>query len=145
MHSSFDTVFREARLDRPASGTYRRYTNGGIQSIFFPRPGTAARRPIMQALTDGALPRRHVWRGREPAYPIRVIQYAVYGDRGVWIAKRLRSLWNAGCNVRIIYSVSSRPVLSILRSKSGRGPVPMRSRSPRTVTARSSSTTTASG
>src|SRR4029078_10660473 len=40
--------------------------------------------------------------------------------------KRLRALWNGGCNVRIIYSITSRPVLSILRSRSGRGPVPMK-------------------
>ena len=44
----------------------------------------------------------------------------------MWIAKKLRRLWRAGCDVAIIYSVSSRPVLSILRSGSGRGPVPMK-------------------
>ncbi len=57
---------------------------------------------------------------------IRIIQYAMYGDRGEWIAKKLRYLWNHGCDLGIIYSVSSRPVLSILRNGSGRGPVPMR-------------------
>ncbi len=57
---------------------------------------------------------------------IRVIQYAIYDTRGVWIAKKLRSLWQAGCSVRIIYSVSSRPVLRILRDRTGRGPIPMR-------------------
>ena len=57
---------------------------------------------------------------------IRIIQYAMYGDRGVWIAKKLRYLWNHGCDLGIIYSVSSRPVLQILRNGSGRGPVPMR-------------------
>ena len=45
---------------------------------------------------------------------------------GVWIAKKLRALWKAGCDVSIIYSVSSRPVLSILRNPAGRGPIPMR-------------------
>ena len=127
VHSSFDTIFREARLDRPASGTYRRYTNGGIQSIFFPKPSTTSGSdPIMQALstvrclgaTSGGDANRRT--------RIRVIQYAIYGTRGTWIAKRLRSLWNAGCNVRIVYAVSSRPVLSMLRSRSGRGPVPMK-------------------
>ena len=57
---------------------------------------------------------------------IRVDQYAIYGDRGVWIAKKLRALWKAGCDVAIIYSVSSRPVLAILRNPTGRGPIPMR-------------------
>ena len=57
---------------------------------------------------------------------IRVLQYAIYGDRGVWIAKKLRLLWKAGCDIAIIYSVSSRPVLGILRTDAGRGPIPMR-------------------
>jgi hypothetical protein len=93
---------------------------------FFPRPhATAALDPVMQNLgpvgCTGATSGNA--RGRTV---IRIIQYAIYGDRGAWIAKRLRSLWQAGCDVRIIYSVSSRPVLSILRARSGRGPVPMR-------------------
>ena len=36
---------------------------------------------------------------------IRIIQYAIYDTRGTWIAKRLQRLWNAGCNIKIIYSV----------------------------------------
>ena len=55
---------------------------------------------------------------------IRIIQYAIYGDRGVWIAKKLRYLWEPGCDVAIIYSVSSRPVLSILRNALGPRPDP---------------------
>ncbi len=38
----------------------------------------------------------------------------------------MRYLWRAGCNISIIYAVSSRSVLSILRSRSGRGPIPMK-------------------
>ena len=44
----------------------------------------------------------------------------------MWIAKKLRSLWNSGCDIQIIYSVSSRPVMSILRNGSGRGAIPVR-------------------
>ena len=57
---------------------------------------------------------------------VRAINYAIFESRGVLLAKKFRKLWNAGCNVKIIYSVTSRPVLQILRSRSGRGPVPMR-------------------
>ena len=35
---------------------------------------------------------------------MRVIQYAMFDTAGVAIAKRLRGLWNSGCNVQIIYS-----------------------------------------
>jgi phosphatidylserine/phosphatidylglycerophosphate/cardiolipin synthase-like enzyme len=57
---------------------------------------------------------------------IRVIQYAMYDKRGLWIAKRLRNLWNAGCDVKIIFAAVNRPVLNVLKSRSGRGRVPMR-------------------
>ena len=34
--------------------------------------------------------------GRAGRTKIRVDQYAIYGDRGVWIAKKLRLLWKGG-------------------------------------------------
>ena len=40
-----------------------------------------------------------------------MINYAIYAARGEWIAQKLRSLWHAGCDVSIIYSVTTRPVL----------------------------------
>ena len=55
-----------------------------------------------------------------------MLQYAIYDDRGLWLSKKLRSLWNAGCDVQIIYSLATRPVLAILRNSSGRGGIPMR-------------------
>jgi PLD-like domain len=92
----------------------------GVTHIFFPG-GSASRDPIMQALSQVKC--RGASNG---ATRIRVIQYAIHETRGNRIAKRLRNLWNAGCNVRIIYGVTSRPVLKILRSRSGRGAVPMK-------------------
>lgn len=127
VHAAFMTIFRETRLDRPVASTYRRYVNGGIQSIFFPRPrATPSTDPIMQALSHVRCAGASSGGDARRRTQIRIIQYAIYNTRGAWIAKRLRALWNAGCNVKIIYSVSSRAVLSILRSSAGRGPVPMR-------------------
>lgn len=127
VHTAFSRVFAQARLDRPATHAYRRFPGRGMTSIFFPRPGTTAPYdPVMRALshvhctgtTSGGDSHHHT--------RIRIIQYALYDKRGAWIARRLRALWAGGCNVKIIYSVSSRAVLSILRSRSGRGPIPMR-------------------
>ena len=102
------------------SSAYVRRGVAGVTHIFFPG-GSASRDPIMQMLS------RVRCRGASSgATRIRVIQYAIHEARGNRIAKRLRGLWNAGCNVRIIYGVTSRPVLKILRSHSGRGAVPMK-------------------
>ena len=105
---------------------YESTNNGGIVNTFYPGGSVSvARDPVLAALnrvrctgaTSGGI------NGRTR---IRLIQYAIYDSRGTAIAKKLRGLWNSGCNVAIIYSVTSRPVLSILRARTGRGPVPMK-------------------
>jgi hypothetical protein len=122
----FMTIFNESARNRNlGNSAYRRYTIPGVVSSIFYPGGGLRRDPVLQALSQvqctGAGSGGVNGRTR-----IRVIQYAIYETRGNAIAKRLRQLWNAGCNVGVIYSVTSRPVLAILRSHSGRGPVPMR-------------------
>jgi phosphatidylserine/phosphatidylglycerophosphate/cardiolipin synthase-like enzyme len=126
VYRDFLGVFWQARLARSVVWPYHVAAFGPVVNYFFPRLGaTPVADPVMQNLnlvrctgaTTGAAGARTM---------IRVIQYATYGDRGVWIAKKLRSLWDAGCNVAMIYTVASRPVLAILRKKTGRGPVPMK-------------------
>lgn len=120
----FVTIFDQSASGGKTGTGYRSYPQTNVTSIFFPG-GTRARDPILNALnrvrcttpTSGGV------NGRTR---LRMINYAIYQNRGTAIAKKLRSLWGQGCNIRIIYSVSSRPVLSILRSRSGRGPIPMK-------------------
>ena len=105
---------------------YEQTTDDLIVNTFYPGGAlNTARDPVLAALSKvrcvGA--RGGGVRGRTR---IRVIQYAIFDNRGIAIAKKLRYLWNAGCNVAVIYSVSSRNVLNIMRSRSGRGPIPMR-------------------
>lgn len=109
----FRTIFNLSAAKR--RGGYRSWTDNAITSLFFPKGGSAD--PVVRALNGVAC-----GRGTQ----VRVIQYAIHGRRGNAVAKRLRALWNRGCHVGIIYSLSSRPVLSILRSRTGRGPIPVR-------------------
>ena len=127
VYRAFSRMFAESRRDRVSSNQYRRFMSGSVHSIFFPRPGTTARYdPIMRALRYVHCKNTLAGGDGNHRTRIRVIQYAMYNNRGVWIAKRLKRLWNAGCNVKMIYAVTSRPVLRILRSRAGRGPIPMR-------------------
>ncbi len=127
VYDDFLGIFKQTRWGRPVANPYHVASMGNVVDLFFPHPGAnAAGDPVMQILN-------HVYcRGatgggtRTGHTRVRIIQYAIYGNRGNWIAKKLRYLWNAGCDVGIIYGVSSRPVLNILRSSAGRGPVPMR-------------------
>lgn len=126
VYDDFMAVFRQARLGKPVSRPYHVAAFGPVTDYFFPRPSaTAAQDPVMQML-NGVSCRGATVGTADGRTRIRIVQYAIYNDRGVWIAKKLRALWRAGCDIKIIYSVCSRPVLSILRNPAGRGPIPMR-------------------
>jgi hypothetical protein len=125
VYQDFYSIFRQARLARPLPNPYHVKDFGSVVDFFFPRYGvTPALDPVYQTLNGvtcyGATA------GGTGQTRINVIQYAIYGPRGEWIAQKLRYLWEHKCSVSIIYSVASRPVLAILRSHSGRGPIPMR-------------------
>jgi phosphatidylserine/phosphatidylglycerophosphate/cardiolipin synthase-like enzyme len=128
VYDDYLSVFKQARLAQRAANPYRARSVGPkVADYFFPRSGArAAQDPVMQNL--GVVGCRGAGYGGTADHRtrIRIIQYAMYGDRGVWIAKRLRALWKAGCDIKMIYSVITRPVLQILRNGSGRGPIPMR-------------------
>jgi hypothetical protein len=124
VYDDYSSVFAQARIGRPVASPYISST---VADYFFPRPRTkAAQDPVMQTL--GAVRCTNSGYGGTSNHRtrIRIVQYAFYGDRGVWIAKRLRALWGAGCDIKIIYGVSSRPVLQILRNGARRGAIPMR-------------------
>jgi hypothetical protein len=124
VYADFLGVFRQARFGRPVAAPYHVKVFGKVVDYFFPRPrATAAQDPALQILNLTRCQGATTPGGRTK---IRVNQYAIYGDRGVWLSKKLRALWKAGCDVSIIYSVSSRPVMAILRNPTGRGPIPMR-------------------
>ncbi len=124
VYAGFLNVYREMRFNTPNAAPYRVYNVGAITSLFFPLPGASAvTDPVMEVLnqvkctgsTTGAARTR-----------IRIINYSIYDTRGTWIAKRLRKLWDQGCDIKFIYSLSTRPVMGILRSGAGRGAIPVK-------------------
>ena len=124
VYNAFMAVYREMRPAAFNSSPFRDYVTGSIENIFFPLPGaTSATDPVLRMLNQVSCTNSGVYDGRTR---IRVLQYAIYQSRGEAIAKKLRSLWQAGCDVAIIYAVTTRPVLNILRSGAGRGAIPMK-------------------
>ena len=127
VYHDFMGIFRQARIGRPVAHPYHVKDFGAVADFFFPRPhARSAQDPVMGILNRTGCTRATSGGNRRGHTRIRIIQYAMYGDRGVWLAKRLRHLWGRGCDIKIIYGVTSRPVLQILRNGSGRGKVPMR-------------------
>ena len=127
VYNIFLKIFKEARLDVPQRVPHRlRYTSDGVYgNEFFPYHPTKAKDPVIRELRGVRCANAGVGTAGNRTR-IRIIQYTLYGDRGVWIAKRLRQLSGQGCDVKLIYAISTRPVISILRNNSGGGAIPLR-------------------
>jgi hypothetical protein len=57
---------------------------------------------------------------------IQIAPDVIRQERGMRLARKLRTMWNNGCNIRIGYTVVGIDVGRFLRQSSGRGPVPMK-------------------
>lgn len=131
-YSNFDTysdyldIFNEMKLDRPQDVPGRIFNAGGINSWVFPRPNTSAGNdPMMDAL-DRVRCTGVKNAGLNGRTVIRIGMYSWYNDRGIWLAKNVRSLWDRGCNVAIEFALMSKPVRGILYNPAGRGRIPMK-------------------
>lgn len=118
-------VFRQARLDKPFA--YRQWVSGGRLHMVFPKSGVRARTdPVYMDLAKVGCTGVTGGTGRAGRTLVRIAMYAWYGRRGDWMSRRVRSLWNNGCNVAIIYGIMSDRARKLLYSPTGRGRIPMR-------------------
>ncbi len=58
---------------------------------------------------------------------VRLSMHTMQGDRGKWIATRLRQLWAEGCDIKVIYGLMGSGVKGRLGAPTPRGRIPMRS------------------
>lgn len=128
LYKWFQKTFAQASRDRRAHPPYRTYQVDDLtQAWVFPYLGKGALGdPVTKILKrvqcKGVTGRAGV-NGRTA---IRIAQTAILDDRGVAIARQLKRLNDEGCNIRIAYTVLGPKIKDILRSTSGRGPVPAR-------------------
>lgn len=118
-------IFAQAKRDRPFG--YAHWVSGGMENFVFPKPGTRANTdPINKELAKISCVSPSDATGTTHATIVRIGMYVFGGSRGTWMARRIRSLWNQGCDVAIVYGFASPRALSILYSPSGRGRIPMK-------------------
>lgn len=134
LYRTLDTVFDEMRRDRPARTSYV-VRDAGPYRLFvlpFPRPPKSTRKtrwtprrdPISRLLAPVRCRGAHTDSGRTI---IRVDMHAWDGDRGVMIAHRLRDLYAAGCDVRVLVGYAGERVRGIFANPTKRGRMPARS------------------
>jgi phosphatidylserine/phosphatidylglycerophosphate/cardiolipin synthase-like enzyme len=124
-HQQYLAIFNEAKRDRPFG--FAHWESGGMDHLVFPKPGThASNDPVNLDLDKISCVSPPDLNGATHATVVRIGMYVFGGSRGTWMAKRIRSLWNQGCDIAIVYGFASPRALSILYSPSGRGRIPMK-------------------
>jgi phosphatidylserine/phosphatidylglycerophosphate/cardiolipin synthase-like enzyme len=118
LYSAFVSVFRKMRKDRaPRSSPYLRYEVGSSYVLrATPFPNFSARNdPMISALNKVDC----VTAGRRTA--IRVVMHVWSDDRGAYLARKVRSLYDNGCDVRLIHGYVGTPVRDQLDNRTSRG------------------------
>ena len=120
----YTRIFNQAAQDKPVFPAYADKKLDKFRMIAFPIRGKNAVDPVMQMLNRvtcrGAT---NTGNGRTK---IQIAPDVIRQTRGMNLAKKLRAMWNNGCNIRIGYTVVGIAIGRMLREDSGRGPVPMK-------------------
>jgi len=127
--------FKESWRDRSPRTQWMRYEHPKFRIYMSPR-GTGFRSsdrsdPLLRTLratrckgtTGGAGNRHHRTVIRVAPDVLRGVSGTSWGWK---VAYRLRKLWNAGCDVKVGYTVMGKAIYRLLKRKANRGPVPMR-------------------
>lgn len=112
VYDNFLEIFNQAAQDKPHKPTYHQFRDGDLVGWFFPRMG---RSDIVLNLLRPVACRGARNSGIHHRTSIRIAQAVFNGERGLNIARRLKGLYNQGCNIRIVYTAmanKSRQVLS---------------------------------
>ena len=119
LFGQYRTIFNEMKRDRVVANPLRVYKVGPYTSTFYPFPSATARTDrTMAALNSircsGA--RGAGIRGHSVLY---INMHSWHGTRGLYLAKRVRTMYNRGCYVRILYSFMGHGTFAYLTHGAG--------------------------
>jgi len=125
IYGGFMRAFAESARDRPVRQGYRVFGRGDVTGYVYPLrgrnvTGDRVKQSLRRITCKGARGQTGI-NGRTR---IRIAQDAIIDQRGIEIGKILRTKWENGCNIRIVFALMGSQVRGILRHTS-RGPVPM--------------------
>jgi len=126
LYKYFVKIFRQSSRDKKVRRSWQRFRSG--KHIVTVLPAKAARQsnrdPWLQALAPVKC--KGASNGNRGRTVIRVGQTAILDARGLKLARRIKRLHNQGCNIQVLTAELGHQVQQVLRSRSGRGPVPLR-------------------
>ena len=118
VYKYFAQVFKESERDKPVRPTYSRRSFKGLTAEFLPWDGNGD--PTLKQLKRVKCIAPS---GRRTQ--VRIAQTAILDARGELIARRLKTMWDRGCDIKIVYALMGNRILKIMREPTGRGPVPI--------------------
>ncbi len=114
-------TFEEYARDRAIRPSYRRYNTSPFATWLWPLPSRS--NTILEQLRDVRCKGATGMPGGRTK--IRIAIAGWFDAFGNDIARRVRYLWNHGCNIKIITTLAGRGVNRTLKAGYGRGPVPI--------------------
>ena len=120
----YQRIFHQAAKDKPVFPAYADKKLDKFRLIAFPIRGKKAVDPIMQTLNRVSC--RGATNTANGRTKVQIAPDVIRQARGMKLARKLRKMWNNGCNLRIGYTVVGIDIGRMLRDPSGRGPVPMK-------------------
>ena len=116
-------IFKEYAEDKSLKKPYEVRTLGDYRMWIYP---VGDRNPQLNQLKKVRCKGATGGTGTNGRTKIRVSVAGWFDDYGADIAKRLRRLWDNGCDVRVVTTLAGRGVNRALKARGGRGPVPQR-------------------
>ncbi|MCW2791714.1 MAG: hypothetical protein JWO76_812, partial [Nocardioides sp.] len=117
-------VFEQAAKDEPVHPPFISRDFGSTRLMFFPEMGKKSTDPVMDLLNQVRC--RNAENTPNGRTVLRLAPDVIREERGMTIGRKLRSLWEHGCDIHIGYTVMGVAVGRMLRNHSGRGPVPLK-------------------
>ena len=122
-----EKIFDQMWRDKVTKNAYREFEGNRYSLYFSPYYGKYFEEDPVQAMMDRIRCKGAQNAGNANGRTIvRSAPDVIRGKRGMIAARRLKTLWDQGCDVRIAYTVMGRDVKKHLNGGGGRGPVPMK-------------------
>jgi phosphatidylserine/phosphatidylglycerophosphate/cardiolipin synthase-like enzyme len=121
-----EAIFDESALDKPVAQPLQHFTTGPFNVSWYPYKGkNVSGDPVLKVLNRVRCAGATGGTGIKGHTSVRIAMTAMHGDRGLAIGQRLRTMWDRGCNIRIVYTLLGNKTRDLFRRRTGRGPLPM--------------------
>ncbi len=122
-------LFWELKRDRTAKPLYEhKVLDDDYQLWVMPHPRTTEQNdPVMEILRPVQCQGAQGGTGTAGRTKIRVSMHAWNGERGTYIARRLRNLYAQGCDVRVLWALGGTGMKNAIGASTPRGTVPRHS------------------